>query len=213
MRATIVVNGFIGDILFASSVANGLKAERKYDDIQYVIRHVEPFELLCNNPDIDGVHFSPIGEPIEDSEHRVFRLGEVDQSEWATTQFQRQCGVGLLVTPYQVYTNKYYDILAQNYVAQLKSQTQKPIVAVQTNWKERTFGFTEEEYERGIDVPPLGYGGRRRDIDKILRILNQKVMLVPVGLPDGTPLGTMGIYGAATYSMTASLIKNCDLMV
>jgi hypothetical protein len=206
---TIVVNGFIGDILFASSIARHL---RQYDRVNYVIRHWEPYELLMENPSIDLVAVTH-GEPIADPDHVVFTVGEVDQSVPVTIQFQQKCGVEKPTLGYEVFTNANYNIVAQNYVAMLKASQQKKVVAYQANWKERTFGFTKEEYERGIDVPPLGYGGRRRNTDAILQELAKKYTLVEVGLPEGAPNGSLGIYGVATYSMTASLIKNCDWMI
>jgi len=210
MKTAIVkVTGFIGDILFATSVARHL---RKYDKVIFVIRHWEPYELLMNNPFIDGVHVTS-GSGIEDADHRVFTLGEVDQAVPVTLQFQWLCLIEDATLGYEVFTNAAYDTIAQNYVAHLKARTQKKVIAYQSNWKERTFGFTKEEYERGVDVPPFGYGGRRRNVVGILSKLRDKYELVPVGLPDGTPNGIHGIYGAATYSMTASVIKNCDWMI
>lgn len=207
--AIIKVTGFIGDILFASSVARHL---REYDKVVFLIRWWEPYELLMNNPSIDGVHVTT-GNAIEDADHHIFELGEVDQSIPVTIQFQQKCGIKEPSLDYTVFTNANYDIVAQNYVAWLKADHQKPVVAFQANWKERTFGFTKEEYKRGIDVPPLGYGGRRRDTEKILAKLAEKYTLIAVGLPDGVPNNHYGIYGAATYSMTASIIKNCDWMI
>ena len=42
-----------------------------------------------------------------------------------------------------------------------------------SNWEERSFAFNEDEYKLGIDVPDLGYGGKRRNISKIIDQLQQ----------------------------------------
>lgn len=211
LKVLVQVTGFIGDIIFASSAAKLLK--EKYEKVLYRIRFWEPYELLQLNPFIDGVFVSESifgnSNPLMDT----FICGEVDQNIPVTIQFQRICGIEQPILEYQVYTNKIYDGIAENYVAQLKSQTHKKIVAYQANWNERTFGFTKEEYERGIDIPPLGYGGRRRATGRVLAELANKYTLVEVGLPNGAPNGNMGVFCTPTYSMTASLIKNCDWMI
>jgi hypothetical protein len=206
------VRGFIGDTLFASSAAEHLKKD--YDKVYYGITCEEPCELLSLNPYIDGVHVSH-GEatPVESENLRVFTCGEVDQSIPATIQFQTSCGIEKPTVGYSVYTNKYYDVIAHNNIATKKSMEQKKIIAYQRSWKERTFGFTKEEYARGINVHPTGYGGRRRNIDVILDALRNKYSLIAVGLPGDAPNGTYGIFSAPTYSMTASIIKYCDWMI
>ena len=161
--ALVHVTGFIGDILFASSVAEHLK--KKYEHVRFAFRFLEPYELLKNNPYIDSVYITQGTPALPQSlvPFSMFVLGEVDQSIPVTIQFQQKCGIENPTLGYKVYTNVHYDILAQNYIAHLKANTkEKKVIAVQSNWAERTFGFTKEEYERGIDIPPLGYGGRRR---------------------------------------------------
>ena len=218
MRTAIVnVTGFIGDILFASSLAEHLK--KRYDRVLYQIQFYEPYELLMHNPFIDGVHvtngnFISSGNFISFPDIDIFTCGEVDQSKPATTQFQQACGIETTEdSKYIVYTNKHYDVIAQKRIALLKAKTQKQIVAYQESWEDRSFLFTKEEYERGIDIPPYGYGGRRRNINFILQFLKEKYALVSVGLQNGVQNGTLGLFDTSTYSMTASIIKNCDWMI
>ena len=61
-------------------------------------------------------------------------------------------------------------------------QQGRKIVAWQGNWEEKSFGYTEEEYKRGVDVPNLGYGGRRRDINFLVSELSKRYLLIKVGL-------------------------------
>ena len=210
MKTAIVKNmGFIGDILFSTSAAKDLKC--RYDMVLYQMRFWEPFELLKLNPYIDDVIVS--SEQFDYDKYDQFVCGEVDQSEPATIQFQRACGVKNPELSYRVYTNKNFDWIAQMYILHLRQTQKKKVIAYQANWEDRTFGFTKEEYARGIDIPPFGYGGRRRAIAYILEKLARKYTLVEVGLPSGAPNGTLGVFSAPMYSMTASIIKNCDWMI
>lgn len=209
-NALVHVTGFLGDILFASSVAEPLK--KKYDHVRFVFRFLAPYELIKNNPFIDSAFVMQETPTIADG-WDVFTLGEVNQSIPVTIQFQQKCGIENPTLGYTVYTNESYDILAKNYVEDVKTTTRKKVIAVQSNWEERTFGFTPEEYKRGIDIPPLGYGGRRRRILDILNALSKKYSLIEVGLPAGTRNGSLGLFDTPTYSMTASIIKHCDWMI
>ena len=49
-------------------------------------------------------------------------------------------------------------------------------------WRAKAFAFTEDEYNRAVDVPYKGYGGRLRDIQSILTALGRDFQLVTVGL-------------------------------
>jgi len=208
---TIKVTGFLGDILFASSVARKLRVP--YDKVYFAIRFWEPYELLMNNPFIDDVQVN-VDTWVEDKDNHVFELGDVDQRSPATAQFQLKCNIVPPGLEYEVFTNANFDTVAKEFIRTLRaSKGNKPVVAYQSNWEERTFGFTREEYARGIDIPPLGYGGRRRNIGHIMEPLVDKYTMVEVGIPQGTPLGHYGIFAPPTFSMTASLIKACDWMI
>ena len=64
-------------------------------------------------------------------------------------------------------------------------------MAWQGNWEEKSFGYTEEEYKRGVDVPNLGYGGRRRDINFIE--LSKRYLLIKVGFDPGVTQNQIGL--------------------
>ena len=59
MKILIKTYGFIGDILFASSIAQKLKEQYGNDCIvDYCIGFPQPYKLLKNNPWIDNVYLS-----------------------------------------------------------------------------------------------------------------------------------------------------------
>jgi hypothetical protein len=210
MRALINCIGFIGDNIFASSIAERLR-EQGFDYIDYNLSIAQPLELLSLNPNIDRTFYQ---QPINHQEYdRIFNLEPIHRRLTPCEQFQLQCEIQTPTPYYKVYTNPSQD----NYVTPLIGHVagNRKIIAWMSNWEERTFGFTEEEYQRGIDVPNLGYGGRRRDIKSILQFLEQtgEYFLVEVGLPCGTDQRTVTVDGVSNYTLTASMIKACDWFI
>tara|TARA_B100000287_G_scaffold432690_1_gene492563 strand:+ start:5030 stop:5896 length:867 start_codon:yes stop_codon:yes gene_type:complete len=208
----IICTGFIGDVLMASSIAKKLKDEEQFQEVDFVIPVLQPLELLNNNPFINNVYFgSEYDKPNKDYD-KVVVLPEVNQGKTPPYQFQEAADVNNPSSEYRVYTNP-----ALDYSVQLQLHTARgsgPIIAWQSNWEEKSFGFTEEEYKRGINVPELGYGGRRRDIKYIVDELNKEFpAMIEVGLPVGTNVHDVGLVTTGHYSMTASILKYCDYFI
>ena len=109
---------------------------------------------------------------------------------------------------------KTFDLAVEKISKTFRDQGLK-IVAYLSNWEERSFLFTEEEYVRGIDVPNLGYGGSHRNIDWIIEQLNNHagILLIPVGMPPGYNAREADFNNVAEYSMQASFLKNCDYFI
>jgi len=209
----IKVNGYLGDILFSSSVASQL--HKKYDEVQVhlQIQFFQPYELLMLNPYIYQVWVGapPIGLYTFD---KVYEIGQIDQSEPATIQFQRQCEIEEPHLPYLVYTNQVLSDVSNLMFKEYRKAVNKPIVAYPADWEDRTFLFTKEEYVRGINIPGFGYGGKHRNIKYILKELSKHYTLLEVGFPPNTPQAIAGgMFTTSIYSMTASLIKYCDWMI
>ena len=210
MKALIKCIGFIGDNLFASSVPAKLK-QQGYTKVDLELSIAQPLELLKLNPDIDNVF---LYEKIDYSNYdRVFTLEPIHRRETPTIQFQQQCGVLQPSSDYKIYTNPAQDA----YVGPLLKHVAqgKRLVAYMSNWVEKTFGFTEEEYRRGVDVPNLGYGGRRRDVEFIIEELSkdESLYLLPVGMPAGFNQREVALDGVSNYTLTASMIKACDWFI
>ena len=92
-------------------------------------------------------------------------------------------------------------------------QQGKKIVAWQANWEEKSFRYTEEEYKRGIDVPNLGYGGRRRDINFLVSELSRRYLLIKVGFDPGITQNQIGLLTTGIYTHTAAILSQCDYMI
>ena len=219
MKILVRCTGFVGDHLFASDLAKELRT--KYTEwfdfgkvdpqVDYLVEVHQVMGLFANNPHIDNLYI----HKCDDSKYdKVFHMPPVDQSVPPPLYFRRACGLETEETGYEIYTNKG---LHQSAKAQIPKNG-KPNVAVQANWSEKSFLYTPEQYEAGIDHPnETGYGGARRDTQKIVNVLSQHCNIVQVGFPAGTkndkrqPMG--GLVSAGLYSMTASIIKACDWMI
>jgi hypothetical protein len=218
MKVLINCTGYIGDILFASSVAKQLHWQDNpgYSDhnkivVDYLIHLYQPYELLCNNPFINKVYLFDCDRTAYDI---VYDLHEIDFNIQPPKYYQMKCGIKNPTTEFEVYTNKAFDLAVEKSLKPFKDQGLK-IVAYLSNWEERSFIFTEEEYKKGIDIPGYGYGGKHRNTDWIIEQLNNHsgILLTPVGMPPGYNVREADFNNVAEYSMQASFLKNCDYFI
>jgi hypothetical protein len=209
MKKILIKNiGFIGDNLFASSIAMKLKLQ-ELCTVDYLLSVVQPFELYKNNPYIDNVY---LDEPDTTKYDVVYNLQPINRQSTPTEQFQTQCNVINPSPEYKIYTNKSLD----EYVGYMfKNKGDRKLIAYLSNWEERSFLFTEQEYKRGIDVPNLGYGGSHRNIEHIISQLSLRddLLLIEVGKPSGNNQLESNVFTVSEYSLTASIIKNCDYFI
>ena len=211
MNILIKVTGFIGDTLFSTSVARQFKREKRECLIDYKIPVYQPYELLQLDNNINRV-FLP-NENIDESVYdKVFTLPPCTQEDPPTIQYQKHCGVKDL--------DPSFDISIPTTAVEVVSDMMKPyrdsgrkIIAWQGNWEEKSFGFTEEEYIRGEDVPNFGYGGRRREIEFIVEKLSKVYNMIMVGFPSGVKQHDVGLLTTGIYTHTAALLSQCDYMV
>ena len=209
MRILIKNIGFIGDNLFATSVAKKLRF--KYYglcEIDMLLSVAQPFELISNDPNINNVYLE-----IPNKEYDIiYQLNPINRQSTPCEQFQIQCNVEDPSPKFKIYTNPTLDEYVKHC---FKNKGDRKVVAWLSNWEERSFLFTEEEYKRGIDVPNLGYGGKHRNIPYIINELskNDNIILVEVGKPNGTNQLNTDISTVSEYSLTASIIKNCNYFI
>ena len=212
MKILVKTMGYIGDNIFATSVAKKLK-ELHGDDcvVDFQLSILAPFELIHNNPYIDNVYMTPQDESAYDTVHQ---LNPIHRQETPTIQLQKQCGIENVSSEYTVYSNPATDSLMHDILKQYRTDD-NVLVAVQLNWQEKTFLFTEEEYKKGIDVPNKGYGGNNRNIDFILNELNMdsNIMLIPVGKPNGHNQMSGDATCVSELTLTTSVIKECDYFI
>jgi hypothetical protein len=208
MRILIKAVGFIGDNLFGSSVAKKLKEQYTDCIVDYQLSIIQPFELITNNPYIDNVFLTT---PIHTYD-KIYQLNPIHRKLTPCEQFQLQCEVKNYSPEFEIYTNKILDEYIKYCFQPVKG---KKIIAWLSNWEERSFIFTEEEYKKGIDIPGFGYGGKHRNISSIIQKLseNQEIFLIEVGKPNGTDQKISDIFTVSEYTLTASILKNCDYFI
>ena len=209
MKILIKAMGYIGDNLFATSVAKKLKY--KYNnlcEVDLLLSVAQPFELISNDPYIDNVYLEIPNKQYD----QVFQLYPINRQSTPCEQLQVQCDIENPSPEFKIYTNPTIDKYVEHC---FKNKGNRKLVAWLSNWKERSFLFTEEEYRRGINVPNFGYGGKRRDINYIISQLSLRddLVLIEVGKPNGTNQLDTNILTVSEYSLTASIIKNCDYFI
>lgn len=215
----VVTFGFFGDIIFATSLAEKLKKE--YSTVDYLIGFPQVAQLVQNNPNIDNVFVSEYPGPkpycsIDLTKYgKVIELGALDYQVTPCEQYQRQAGLAEVSSEYKIFTTPEYDAVAKQVIEELKATYNKPVVALMTNWQPKTYLFTPEQYEAGIDVPNLGYGGAHRDIQYIVDELQKHFTLYPIGVGDANQQQTIHLPDDDQKSLLfeASVMKYCDAFI
>lgn len=215
----VVTFGFFGDIIFATSLAEKLKKE--YSTVDYLIGFPQVAQLVQNNPNIDNVFVSEYPGPkpycsIDISKYgKVIELGSLDYQVTPCEQYQQQAGLKEISSEYRIFTTPEYDAVAEQVIEELKATYNKPVVALMTNWQPKTYLFTPEQYEAGIDVPNFGYGGAHRDIQYIVDELQKHFTLYPIGVGDANQQQTIYLPDDDQKSLLfeASVMKYCDAFV
>jgi len=225
-KCLIVTYGFFGDVFFQSSIAKKLKEEKKYDWIEYAMSFPQIRRMLSNNPYIDAV--ISVGPPspfpyivdkrYQDLGYDIIRMKAFTFTEPPPMECQKWAGVENPDTEFQIYTDPIYDSIAKQRVDELRALTGKTqVIAIPVDWKDRTFVFTKEQYEAGIDSPNLdGYGGQRRDVDRIKEELSKHFAILDVGHPikvnQSSTIGTPE-NDEKSILFECSLMKNCDAFI
>jgi len=225
-KCLIVTYGFFGDVFFQSSIARKFKEEKKYDWIEYAMSFPQIHRMLSNNPYIDVVipTWPPTPFPnIDENKYKemgydVIRMKAFSFVEPPPLECQKWAAVKNPDTEFSIYTDPTYDVIAKQRVDELRALTGKmQVIAIPVDWKERTFIFTKEQYAAGIDSPNLdGYGGQRRDVDRIKEELSKQFAILDVGHP-------ITVSQTSTINTTendeksilfeCSLMKHCDAFV
>lgn len=211
MNILIKVTGFIGDTLFSTSVARQLKREKRESLIDYKIPVYQPYEVLQLDNNINRV-FLPNEDVDESTYDKVFTLPPCTQEDPPTIQYQKHCGVKDLDPSYNVEV-PHTAIEVVSAMMKPHKQQGKKIVAWQGNWEEKSFRYTEEEYKRGVNVPNLGYGGKRRDINFLISELSRRYLLIKVGFDPGVSQNQIGLLTTGIFTYTAAILSQCDYMV
>jgi hypothetical protein len=224
-KCLIVTYGFFGDVFFQSSIARKLKEEKKYDWVEYVISFPQVHRMLLNNPYIDTVTLSFPPSPFpnihedyyKNNGYDIIRMKPFTFTEPPPIECQKWAGIENPDTEFQIYTDPTYDAIAKKTIDEMRSENGKKVIAIPVDWRDRTFMFTKEQYEKGIDSADCtGYGGKRRDVDRIKASLSEKFNIIPVGHPiDVKQQSTIGVAedDVGSILFECSLMKACDVFI
>ena len=206
--------------MFATSLAKKLK--REYDQVDYVIGFPQMRTLTKNNPYIDEVYLSiPAGPQAQVAPgfaaeyNQTIQLGPLNYQVTPCEEYQQQAGIADPTPEFEIFVSEQDDNAAEHYIEQLRVDYGKPVLAIMANWQSKTYIFTPEQYEAGIDVPGLGYGGKHRDVQSIVNELIPHFTLLPVGMPNASQHETVMMQDSDSKSLTfeAALIKHCDAFI
>ena len=106
--ALIVVHGWLGDALFASSVAERLIREQQFNAVDYLLGFPQTAPILQCNPFINRVYISSTLGPSPDysdyasAYDAVFVLPVNDLVEPPTIKYQKACGVRQPTLPFRL---------------------------------------------------------------------------------------------------------------
>lgn len=221
IKYLVITCGFFGDIIFASSIAKKLKEEQSECSVDYLIGFPQIKRLIQNNPYIDKVFISnypgpnPINNSIDYSIYKIIQLKPLNYQVTPCEEYQVFSGIQNLSSDYIVYTESEYDEIAKKYCDDLRSEHQKKVIALMSNWENKTYTFNKQQYIDGIDVPNLGYGGSHRNIDKILEELKKVFVIYEVGALNLNQIQTISVSDEDSKSILfeSSIIKYCDAFI
>jgi hypothetical protein len=218
-KCLVITCGYFGDIMFSTSLAP--KLINQYDQVDYLIGFPQMKVLLENDPIIHNVFTSDTPNPYPTIHHlqeeysRVIQLQPLNYLVTPCEEYQQFAGFTDVTAEYKIYTLSQYDLIAKEYVEQLKKEHNKPVIGIMTNWEPKTYLFTPDQYKKGIDVPNLGYGGSHRNVQYIVNELINHFTLVPIGMGNLSQYQTSNISDDDSKSLTfeASLLKACDAFI
>lgn len=217
ISAVVICHGYLGDHLFASSLAKKLIEEGHADKVDYVVGFPQVIPLLQLNPYINQILFDGTVTPSPQLHSRgynkIIQLRPLSFVEQPCIEYQKLAGIQNPTPEFTVYTDT---LLDEKFKKELEPYRVAPVVAVMNNWQCKAFRFTEEEYIRGIDVPNKGYGGRLRDIPYIINQIKDRFVTIDVGAPENiNQFQTATALPSTTRSLLeeASLLKNCDYFI
>jgi hypothetical protein len=222
-KVLIKTYGFIGDILFASSVAE--KLHQQYDNVEvdFCIGFPQPYKLLQNNPYINQVFLSKhkgprvtIPDSIQEKDYTdIYEQTESLHNVQPTVLFQEHCRIENTTPEFTIYTEECFDRGVQ-YELAIHNTNKLKIVGYVANWNSNTVRYTKEEYLQGLLNPQLVLAHTHtntRDTDYIINQLSKEFLMIPLGYSKEVTQYHGALETVADYTNQASIIKCCDLVI
>jgi len=223
IKTLIKTYGFIGDILFASSVAQKLHEQHKDVQVDFCIGFPQPYKLLQNNPYINQVFLSKTKGPKvvlpenvdEGSYTYVYEQTESLHNIQPTILFQRHCNILNTSPEFKVYTDSAFT-QGVKYELGIHNPNRLKVVGYVANWQNSTITYTEEEYARGLLNPHsiLSHTHTNtRNTQYIVDELSKEYLLIPLGYDSSITQYHGALETVADYTNQASIIECCDLVI
>jgi hypothetical protein len=216
MNYLVKTDGYFGDIFFATSIAERLKKFNSFCAVDFLVGFPQTVPIISRDENIRTVYTNGVGPaPILDAatfaNHAVLHLGTLSLREPPMVELQRQAGIQDTRASFRLYadpekTTKY----SKAFRAVAGNRT---VVAVGRDWQKKAFVYTNEEYVRGVNVPNLGYGGRLRNIDAIIRHLTEHFYIVEVGAVHSTQFDIVPRGDDLSLDEYVAMINACDYFV
>lgn len=212
MRSCLIVcYGYFGDHLFANSIAEHLIKENQYDTVDYVVGFPQVIPFFERNPFVNKVIINEVSSSPSVPNNighydRVFQLGPINRKVPPAVEMQLMCGVKNPSSRFYVNTNPDLDKLVQS-----EYNTEDKIVAIMNGWEEKTFLYTREQYARGVNIHPVGYGGSRRNTKYIIEQIESRYPTITVGTTGVTQFSVE--HDGPSLDLTASLLKYCEVFI
>lgn len=211
----IVCHGYLGDHLFALSIAKKLVEEGQFFDVDYLVGFPQVIPLFQRNKFVRNVISTahPTATPQETPKlashyDKVFRLPPISRKSPPAEELQLVCGVRTPDPSFSAETDPEIDA----FVSTTYDGADRPFLAIMNGWEEKTFRFTPEQYKAGIDVPYLGYGGAHRNTSFIIDELSRLYSVVMVGgMPGQSQFQLAASRGE--FDSTASILKYADFFI
>lgn len=220
MKKYLIVNrGFLGDILFSTSVATRLKKDGLASGVYYAINFVQPIDLLNHHNDIDGVFLLNsengtrscqefINKELANDNLIIVEIPPVRQNEPATIQYQRAAGTLTNQLSFDIETIPHWDSKAIKFLYDSikERDTKKPVIGWQKNWEWKAYQCTKELLEKGIGAP-------HRNIPPIIADLEKDFTMIALGFDRNVSQYDKEAFDSEYYNLTASIIKGCDWVI
>ena len=128
MKCLVKTTGWIGDSFFCLPLAEKLKKEYNFKEVDFLIYLPQPYDLIKRNSYINNVF---IGECDESKYDKIFTMPVIEANIVAPTiKFQEFCGIKNTSSEYSIDTDPQKDILAECFLNILPI---KPCIAINGN--------------------------------------------------------------------------------
>ncbi|MDB4317732.1 hypothetical protein N9973_00380 [bacterium] len=203
MKCLVKTTGWIGDSLFCIPLAELLKKEKGYTQVDFYIYLPQPFLLIANDPYIDNVYVCGVSEPKDDSIYdSIFTMPVCSVVDKPPTHiFQQHCGIKKLKSEFNITTTKQHDDYATYFLSTLPIRKS---IAIQGDWGKRRWFVENDNFVKG-------------EVSSIISELHDSnnFNLINISHEANSSLRDVRGYDAdpERYSLMASIIKHCDLFI